>query len=207
MGLRRLSGIPDAAGTTYSWFMIDEKPIRARYQAVRASLDERGRRLHAAAEAVAAGHGGIAAISRATKVARSTIGRGLKDLREPGSLTGKVRRQGAGRPTVTAKDPTLLDDLRPAARTGDNGRSDAPIAVGFQKSRQAGDDVAQVGPQGEHVEHAEAVGAVGVPPPQPAPAKAGVNRKTKDAAITLTATHNSSTSMPRHESSTPPVSR
>jgi hypothetical protein len=92
--------------------MIDEKPIRARYQAVRASLDERGRRLHAAAEAVAAGHGGIAAISRATKVARSTIGRGLKDLREPGSLTGKVRRQGAGRPTVTAKDPTLLDDLR-----------------------------------------------------------------------------------------------
>jgi len=92
--------------------MIDVNPIRTRYQAVRPSLDERGRRLHAAAEAIAAGHGGVAAASRATRVARSTIGRGLKDLREPGSLTGKVRRKGAGRPTVTAKDPTLLGDLR-----------------------------------------------------------------------------------------------
>src|SRR5271163_4171660 len=92
--------------------MIDEKPIRTRYQAVRRSLDERGRRLHAAAEALTAGHGGVAATSRATRVARSTIGRGIKDLREPGSLAGKVRRKGAGRPAITTKDPTLLDDLR-----------------------------------------------------------------------------------------------
>jgi hypothetical protein len=91
--------------------MIDEKPIRIRHQAVRPSLDERGRRLHAAAEAVSAGYGGVAATARATKVARSTIGRGIKDLKDPGSLTGKVRRKGAGRPKVTAKDPTLLSDL------------------------------------------------------------------------------------------------
>ena len=102
--------------------MIDERPIRTRYQAVRSSLNERGRRLHAAAEAVSAGHGGIAAASRATKVARSTISRGLKDLKEPGSLTGQVRRKGAGRPTVTAQDATLLGDLErllEAATMGD----------------------------------------------------------------------------------------
>jgi hypothetical protein len=92
--------------------MIDERAIRIRYQAVGPSLDERGRRLHAAAEAVSAGHGGIAAASRATKVARSTIGRGLKDLNEPASLTGRVRRKGAGRLTVTAKDPMLLGALK-----------------------------------------------------------------------------------------------
>ena len=91
--------------------MIDEHPIRIRFQAVRPSLDERGRRLHAAAEAVSAGHGGVAAASRATNVARSTIGRGLKDLKDPASLTGKVRRKGAGRRKLTAKDPTLLSDL------------------------------------------------------------------------------------------------
>jgi len=91
--------------------MIDEHPIRIRYQAVRPALDERGRRLHAAAEAVSAGHGGVAATARATKVARSTIGRGLKDLKEPNSLTGRVRRKGAGRRKLTAKDPTLLSDL------------------------------------------------------------------------------------------------
>jgi len=91
--------------------MIDESPLRARYEAVRSSLDERSRRLSAAAEAKAAGYGGIAATSRATKVARSTIGRGLKDLRDPGSLTGKVRRNGGGSPRLTTKDPGLLEDL------------------------------------------------------------------------------------------------
>jgi hypothetical protein len=91
--------------------MIDESPLRTRYEAVRSALDERSRRLSAAAEAQAAGYGGIAATSRATKVARSTIGRGLKDLRDPGSLTGKVRRKGGGSPRLTTKDPGLLEDL------------------------------------------------------------------------------------------------
>ena len=68
--------------------------------------------MSAAAEAKAAGYGGIAAAARATKVARSTIGRGLKDLRDPGSLTGKVRRKGGGSPRLTTRDPTLLEDLQ-----------------------------------------------------------------------------------------------
>src|SRR5271154_2553873 len=91
--------------------MIDESPLRIRYEAVRSSLDERGRRLSAAAEAKAAGYGGIAAASRVTKLARSTIGRGLKDLRDPGSLGRKVRRKGRGSPRLATKDPTLLADL------------------------------------------------------------------------------------------------
>src|SRR6202789_62590 len=91
--------------------MIDESPLRIRYEAVCSSLDERGRRLSAAAEAKAAGYGGIAAASRVTKLARSTIGRGLKDLRDPGSLGGKVRRKGGGSPRLATKDPTLLVDL------------------------------------------------------------------------------------------------
>ena len=67
--------------------------------------------MSAAAEAKAAGYGGIAAASRVTKLARSTIGRGLKDLRDPGSLGRKVRRKGGGSPRLTTKDPTLLVDL------------------------------------------------------------------------------------------------
>ena len=68
--------------------MIDTSVIRARFTAVERDLNERSRRLLAAAEAKSAGHGGIAAASRATGVARSTIGRGLKDLAAPGSLSG-----------------------------------------------------------------------------------------------------------------------
>jgi hypothetical protein len=48
--------------------MIDEAEIRRHYELLRPSLDERGRRLFAATQV------------RATGIARSTIGRGLKDL-------------------------------------------------------------------------------------------------------------------------------
>jgi Rhodopirellula transposase DDE domain len=91
--------------------MIDVSVIRERFAAVGRDLNERARRLLAAAEARAAGHGGIAAASRATGIARSTIGRGLKDLANPGALSGAVRRPGSGRHALTANDPTLLEDL------------------------------------------------------------------------------------------------
>jgi hypothetical protein len=92
--------------------MIDTSVIRARFTAVERDLNERSRRLLAAAEAQTAGYGGITAASHATGVARSTIGRGLKDLAEPGSLSGEVRRPGGGGPTLIDKDPTLLENLR-----------------------------------------------------------------------------------------------
>jgi hypothetical protein len=92
--------------------MVDASVIRERYAAVGHGLNERSRRLLVAAEAKTAGYGGIAAASRATGVARSTIGRGLKDLADPGSLSGEVRRPGSGCPTLTRKDPTLLEHLR-----------------------------------------------------------------------------------------------
>ena len=92
--------------------MIDPSAIRERFTAVARDLNERSRRLLAAAEAKTAGHGGIAAASRATGIARSTIGRGLKDLAAPDGLSGAVRRPGGGCPTLVEKDPTLLDDLR-----------------------------------------------------------------------------------------------
>ncbi len=73
-------------------------------------LDERGRRLLAASEARAAGYGGIAAVSRATGLAASTIGRGLKDL--AGALPpGRVRRQGGGGKSAVTRDPGLLPAL------------------------------------------------------------------------------------------------
>jgi len=92
--------------------MADASAIGQRYAAIGRSLNERGRRLFAAAEARTAGHGGISASARATGIARSTIGRGLKDLDDPGALLGVVRRPGSGRHALTVTDPTLLEDLR-----------------------------------------------------------------------------------------------
>ena len=74
--------------------MENEDSIHRRYLDVRDHLDGRARRLFVAAEAK---ESGIACVSRATGMAESTIGRGLKDLKDPDSLTGDVRRKGAGR--------------------------------------------------------------------------------------------------------------
>src|SRR5450631_2768326 len=92
--------------------MVDAAAIGKRYAAVRWSLNERGRWLFAAAAARSAGHGGISASARATGIARSTIGHGLKDLDDPDALSGLVRRPGSGRRPLTVIGPTLFEDLR-----------------------------------------------------------------------------------------------
>ena len=62
--------------------MVDEAAIQLRFEALDPVLDERSRRRFAAAEACAAGRGGIALVSRITGIARSTINRGLAELGE-----------------------------------------------------------------------------------------------------------------------------
>jgi DNA-binding phage protein len=83
----------------------NESKVAKKLQAI---LQARQRRLFAAAEAKAAGYGGIAAVSRVTRIAASTIGRGLKDIEALDSLApGRVRRPGGGRKSLTETDPQL----------------------------------------------------------------------------------------------------
>ena len=100
--------------------VIDIEPIRERFSAVAPFLDERGRRLVAAAEAFAVGYGGIAAVAMATGVAPSTIGRGLKELAqdEPSranSATGSRTQENDLQGPDTApgsRGPGRADDTR-----------------------------------------------------------------------------------------------
>jgi hypothetical protein len=93
--------------------VVDLAAKRMRYEAVAGHLDERGLRLFAASEARAAGRGGIAAVSLVTGIARSTIGRGLKDLdREAAQWPdGRVRRSGGGRKAAESTQPGLRKAL------------------------------------------------------------------------------------------------
>jgi hypothetical protein len=106
--------------------VIDIEAIRARFLALSAHLDERGRRLLAASEARTAGYGGIAAVSRATGLAASTIGRGLKDL-SAGLPPGRVRRPGGGGKTAVERDPGLLPDLLSLVEPGSRGDPMSPL--------------------------------------------------------------------------------
>jgi hypothetical protein len=91
---------------------IDEDGIRQRWERLGSKLDERGRRLWAAGEVQAAGHGALKLVSRITGLARSTINRGEDDLDEGPLPDGRVRRKGGGGKPLNETDPTVVDDLR-----------------------------------------------------------------------------------------------
>jgi hypothetical protein len=114
--------------------MIDEAAIRARYAAIKDRLDERGRRLFVAAEKIAAGYGGTAAVARATGVAHSTIIRGAKDLAAP-AASDRVRRKGGGRPPLSQSDPAVLEDLRRLVEPATVGDPMRPL-LWVSKSRE-----------------------------------------------------------------------
>src|SRR5215468_8710949 len=92
--------------------MIDTQAIRQRWELVGSKLDERGRRMFAAGEVRAAGWGGLGAVAAITGLARSTIGRGLKDLDAAPLPKGRERRKGGGRRHLSSRDATLIADLR-----------------------------------------------------------------------------------------------
>lgn len=130
--------------------MIDTAAIRQRYRAVAPHLDERGLRLFVASEALAAGRGGITAVSLTTGFARSTIGRGLQDLDRDALPSGRVRRSGGGRKAAVVKQPGLLEaltDLISSAIRGD------PQAALLWVSRSQRHLAGQLAVRGFHVDH------------------------------------------------------
>src|SRR3954470_14260477 len=106
--------------------MIDANAIRARYEQMAPFLDERGRRLFVAGEAVSLGHGGVTAVAAATGMARSTINRGIADLKAGhDDLDGAIRRPGGGRAVET--QPGLLAALEALIEDAIRGDPEAPL--------------------------------------------------------------------------------
>ena len=95
--------------------MEDSAGVRDRFRFLEAVLDERSRRLLAAAESKAWGPGGISAVSRATGVSTR---QGLKELAQPRAHpAGRIRRPGgSGR-------GLCQEDEESSCCTKDGGRS------------------------------------------------------------------------------------
>jgi Rhodopirellula transposase DDE domain len=108
--------------------MVDEGPIRERWLIVCDELDERGRRMWAAAEARSHGRGGIAAVVRATGISEATVRRGVIEV-ESGSRApvGRVRRPGAGRPAITEREPGLREALVALLEGVTRGDPESPL--------------------------------------------------------------------------------
>src|SRR6476620_397 len=108
--------------------MIDADAIRARYEQMGPFLDERGRRLFVAGEALSLGHGGVTAVAAATGMARSTINRGIADLKAGhDDLGGAIRRPGGGRKRAVETQPGLLAALEALIEDAIRGDPESPL--------------------------------------------------------------------------------
>jgi len=126
--------------------VVDEAAIGERYRALAGELDERRRRLWAAAEARSAGRGGIAGVARATGMSEETIRRGVRELRCGVSLgPGRVRRAGGGRKPLTQTDPTLLEDLERLVDDDSRGDPELPLRWTAKSVRKLADALRERG--------------------------------------------------------------
>jgi hypothetical protein len=126
--------------------VVDEVGLRTRFSALAPFLDERLRRVWAAAEARAIGRGGIEAVHRVTGLAHKTIRAGVADLDDDElAASGRVRRPGGGRTAEVVKDPELIDDLRALVEDATRGDPESPLLWVSRSVRNLSDALVERG--------------------------------------------------------------
>ncbi len=81
----------------------------------------------AASEARALGYGGVSAVSLACGLSRVTITKGMRELDQPPLPPGRVRRVGAGRPSLSRLDPELGQALEGLVEPVARGDPESPL--------------------------------------------------------------------------------
>src|SRR5258708_39492284 len=108
--------------------MIDVERLRSQFERLEPFVDERGRRLYAANEALALGRGGVTTVAAAIGIARSTINRGIAELTAARNEIGRsIRRPGAGRKREVERQPGLLAALEALIEDAIRGDPEAPL--------------------------------------------------------------------------------
>ena len=115
-------------------------------------LDERTRRLVAAAEASAIGHGGVTLVAQASGLSRGTVIRGIAELKTaPKPACGqRIRRKGAGRKRTVDQDVTLKRDLEALVEPVTRGHPETPLRWTCKSVRQLAAELQRMGHQTSH---------------------------------------------------------
>jgi transposase len=155
--------------------VADIAAITARYEALKTFLDERSRRLLAAAESQAVGKGGISIVAKATGISRPVIRQGIADLKDPTALAGgRVRKQGGGRKKAIDKDASLKTDLQFLLESTTRGDPQAALRWTCKSVRQLTAELKRMGHEVSHQVVADLLHALGY--------SLQANRKTKEGS-------------------------
>jgi hypothetical protein len=126
--------------------------LARKFKVLAGVLDERTRRLVAAAEAEAIGFGGVTAVARASEMSRGTVMRGMAELKVAvGPARGqRVRRKGAGRKRTIDQDATLKRDLESLVEPVTRGDPESPLRWTCKSVRQLAAELKRMKHQTSH---------------------------------------------------------
>jgi transposase len=122
------------------------------FEVLARALDERTRRLVAAAEAQAIGFGGVTAVARASGLSRGTVIRGMGELQTAPRLARgqRIRRKGTGRKRTVDQDATLKRDLEARVEPVTRGDPESPLRWTCKSVRQLAAELQRLGHQTSH---------------------------------------------------------
>ena len=133
----------------YARRMDEAAGVERRFKMLAGVLDERMRRLVAAAEAQTIGYGGASLVARAAGVSRRAIRVGVQELKtapQVGTNRGRrIRRQGGGRKSAVSKDPTLLPDLEKLVEPVTRGDPESPLRWTCKSVRKLAEELQKGG--------------------------------------------------------------
>ena len=131
--------------------MVDIDAIKRRFESLLPTVDERMRRMIAAAESLAIDYGGISIVSRATGVSRRAIARGILELGNPPVPSGgPIRKPGGGRKSTAKQDATLVRDLELLIEPLSRGDPESPLRWTCKNVRKLAQELSQRGHRVSH---------------------------------------------------------
>jgi len=122
--------------------------VQDKYRVLGAILDERGRRVWAAAEARSLRRGGVSLVAQATGMSRTTIHTGLAELgkrRMAEAPTGRVRKVGGGRKPVTFHAPDIIQALDELVEPTTRGDPESPLRWTCKSTRHLAAELQRAG--------------------------------------------------------------
>lgn len=116
---------------------MSETALEEKYKQLMPHLNERQRRLMAAADAKALGWGGITRVHQASGMSETTISRGLKELEQASTLSvSRSRRPGGGRKKIEEEQPGVTAALNKLIEPNSRGDPESPLRWTVKSTRE-----------------------------------------------------------------------
>jgi transposase len=137
-----------------------EEAISKKYNLLKPFLNEKSKRLFAAAEAISLGN--ISLVSRAMDISEETIKKGCNELESGESLSDdKIRVPGGGRKKVVDKDPTVVSDLETLIEPTSRGDPESPLRWTSKSTRKLAEELKKMGHKVSHSRVADILHVLG----------------------------------------------